>query len=94
MADLESSAEILWGQIADTAGGGGETGEEKVEDRKTTDLPAETRGRKKDPKCLGFHSVKPRKVGGRSTNPEWRAVLHQAADESFVCGDELRKDFA
>ncbi len=34
--------------------------------------------------------MKPRKVGGRSTSPEWRAVLHQAADESFVCGQELR----
>ena len=27
---------------------------------------------------------------GRSTSPEGRAVLHQAADESFVCGQELR----
>ena len=43
-----------------------------------------------DPKCLGFHSVKPRKVGGRSTSPEGRAVLNQAADERFVCGEELR----
>ena len=43
-----------------------------------------------DPKCLGFHSVKPRKVGGRSTSPEGRAVLHQAVEESFVCGQELR----
>ena len=43
-----------------------------------------------DLQCLGFHSVKPRKVGGRSTSPEGRAVLHQAADESFVCGQELR----
>ena len=34
--------------------------------------------------------MKPRKVGGRSTSPEGRAVLHQAADESFVCGQELR----
>ena len=34
--------------------------------------------------------MKLRKVGSRSTNPEWRAVLHQAADESFVCGQELR----
>ena len=43
-----------------------------------------------DPKCLGFYSVKPGKVGGRSTSPEGRAVLHQAADESFVSGQELR----
>ena len=43
-----------------------------------------------DPKCLGFHSVKPRKVGGRSTRPEGRAVLHQAANKSFVSGQELR----
>ena len=34
--------------------------------------------------------MKSRKVGGRSTSPEGRAVLHQAADESFVCGQELR----
>ena len=78
---------------------GGETGEETVEDRKTTDLFAvrecETQrlsliaGDTNDPKCLGFYSVKPRKVGGRSTSPEGRAVLHQAADESFVSGDEL-----
>ena len=34
--------------------------------------------------------MKPGKVGGRSTSPEGRAVLHQAADESFVCGQELR----
>ena len=45
-----------------------------------------------DPKCLGFHSVKPRKVRGRSTSPEGRAVLHQAVDQSFVCGQELRWD--
>ena len=38
MADLERPEEIWWGQITDTAGGG-ETGEETVEDRKTTDLP-------------------------------------------------------
>ena len=31
-----------------------------------------------------------RKVGGRSTSPEGRAVLHQAAAESFVSGQELR----
>ena len=43
-----------------------------------------------NPKYLGFHSMKPRKVRGRSTSPEGRAVLHQAADESFVCGQELR----
>ena len=40
-------------------------------------------------KSLGFHSVKPRKVGDMSTCPEGRAVLHQATDESFVCGQEL-----
>ncbi len=43
-----------------------------------------------DPKCLGFHSMKPRKVRGGSNCPEGRAVLQQAADESFVCGQELR----
>ena len=43
-----------------------------------------------DPKCLGFHSVKPRKVVGRSTNSEGRAFLHQVVDKSFVCGQELR----
>ena len=87
LADLERPAEI-WegGHITDKAGEGGETGEETVEDRKTTDLPAETRGRKKDPKCLGFHSVKPGKVRGGSTSPKGRAVLHQTVDESFVCG--------
>ena len=35
-------------------------------------------------KCLGFHIVKSRKVGGRSTSPEGRAVLHQAMDKSYV----------
>ena len=36
--------------------------------------------------------MKPRKVRGRNTSPEGRAVLHQkAADESFVCGQELRR---
>ena len=39
---------------------------------------------------LGFHDVKPKKVLGGSTSPEGRAVLHQVADESFVCGQELR----
>ena len=39
LADLERPAEIWWGQISDRAGRG-ETGEETVEDRKTTDLPA------------------------------------------------------
>ena len=38
LADIERPTEIWWGQIADRAGGC-ETGEEKVEDRKTTDLP-------------------------------------------------------
>ena len=39
MADLDRLAEIWWGKIADRAGRG-ETGEETVEDRKTSDLPA------------------------------------------------------
>ena len=43
-----------------------------------------------NPNFLGFHSVKPRKVRDGSTSPEGRAVLHQAADKSFVCGQELR----
>ena len=34
--------------------------------------------------------MKPRKVRGRSTNPEGRGVLRQASDESFVCDQELR----
>ena len=34
--------------------------------------------------------MKPRKLGGRSTSTEERVVLHQAVDESFVCGQELR----
>ena len=34
--------------------------------------------------------MKPREVGGRSTSPEERAVLHQAVDGSFVSGQELR----
>ena len=85
----------------------GEAGEEMVEDRKTTDLSVLREserpkdgliaGDTNDPKCLGFHSVKPRKVRGGSTSPEGKAVLHQAADESFVCDQELRwprKDFA
>ena len=29
-------------------------------------------------------------VRGRSISPEERAVLHQTADKSFVCGQELR----
>ena len=40
--------------------------------------------------ALVFHSVKARKVRGGRTSPGGRAVLHQAADESFVCGQELR----
>ena len=44
-----------------------------------------------DPKCLGLYSMKPRKVGGRSTSPEGRAVLHQATDKSFVSGQELKR---
>ena len=42
-----------------------------------------------DPKCLVFHSAKPRKVRGGSTSREGKAVLHQAVDESFVHGQEL-----
>ena len=38
LADLEHPAEIWWGEITDRAGGG-KTGEEMVEDRKTTKLP-------------------------------------------------------
>ena len=38
-----------------------------------------------------FPQHEARKVRGRSTSPERRAVLHQAADESFVCGQELRR---
>ena len=34
--------------------------------------------------------MKPRKVRGRSTSPEGRAVLHQAVDKIFVCGQEFR----
>ncbi len=34
--------------------------------------------------------MKPRKVRRGSTSPEGRAVLHKDADESFVCGLELR----
>ena len=34
--------------------------------------------------------MKPRKVRGGSISPEGRALLHQAVDESFVCGQELR----
>ena len=85
------------GDISQTErGGGGETGEETVADRKTTGLPAVreserhkdslTVGDTNDPKYLGFHSVKPRKVRGRSISQEGTAVLHQAADENFVCG--------
>ena len=35
--------------------------------------------------------MKPRKVRSRSTSPEGIAVLHQAAEESFVSGQELRR---
>ena len=37
-----------------------------------------------------FHSVKLSKMRGRGASPEGRAVLHQAVDESFVHGSELR----
>ena len=30
------------------------------------------------------------KVRGGSTSPDGTVILHQAADESFVCGQELR----
>ena len=60
---------------------------------KSSDLPEERvreserlgliTGDTNDPKCICFHIVKPRKVEGRSTSPEGRAVLHQAADERF-----------
>ena len=60
-------------------GGGGAAGEETVEDRKTTDLPAVREsevqrlsliaGDANDPKCLGFHSVKPRNVGRQEHQP-------------------------
>ena len=41
LVDLELPGEIWWGQIAERAGvGWGEAGEEMVEDRKTTDVPA------------------------------------------------------
>ena len=38
LADLERPAEMWWGRIRESRGG--EAGEETVEDRKTTDLPA------------------------------------------------------
>ena len=47
-------------------------------------------GNTNNPKFLGFHSIKLIKVRGRSTSPGGRAILHEAADESFVCGQELR----
>ena len=63
---------------------------------RTTDQPAVIKweaqrlsfiaGDADDPKCPGFNSVKPRKVGGRSTSPEGRAVLHQTADEGLGGG--------
>ena len=37
-----------------------------------------------------FRQRKAEKGGKQSTNPEGRAVLHQAADESFICGQRLR----
>ena len=71
LADLDRPAEIWWGTNRRQSGGS-ETGEEKVEDGKTTDLPTvrerETQslsfiaGDTNDSKCLGFHSVKLRKV--------------------------------
>ena len=35
--------------------------------------------------------MKPRKVRGRSTSTEGRAVLHQATDKSFVSGQEFKR---
>ena len=71
-----------------------------VEDRKTTNLPAVREwgtqrlslivGDINDPKCLIFHSVKPRKLRGGSMSPEGRAALNQAAAKSIVWGQELR----
>ena len=93
-ADLERPAEI-WG-----GGDISQTEQGEVEDRKTTDLLAVREceaqrlslimGDTNDPKCLGFQSVKPRKVIGRSTSPEGRAVLHQAMYERSICGQEFR----
>ena len=81
LTDLERPAEILWGHIADR----GRDRRGDVVDNKTIDLPAVreceaerfslTTGDTNDPKCLGFHSVKPRKVRGRRNSPERRAVL-------------------
>ena len=34
--------------------------------------------------------MKPRKVRGGSTSPEGRAILQQAVDKRFICGQELR----
>ena len=39
LADLERPVEMWWGQIGEREQGG-KAGEETVEDRKTTDLPA------------------------------------------------------
>ena len=50
---------------------------EKVRDPNTQTHCGDTN----DPKCLGFHSVKPRKVRGRSTSPEGRTVLHQPREQ-------------
>ena len=53
----------------------------------TTQLHA---GDTSDPKWLGFHSMRLRKVRGGITSPEGRAVLHQAADKIFVYDQEIR----
>ena len=39
-ADIECPVELKGRQSTDRVGGGGKAGEETVEDRKTTDLPA------------------------------------------------------
>ena len=58
LADLEHPVEIWWGHIADRAEGWEQTGEETVEDRKTTDLPAV---REQEAQRLGFMLWEPRR---------------------------------
>ena len=97
MADLEHPAEMWWEQITDRAGGRDRRGDgRRQKDHQPacgeSERPKDslTVGDTNNPKCPGLHSVKPRKVRDRCTSPEGRAVLHQAVDESFVCGQELR----
>ena len=101
LADLKCPADISQTEQ------GRKAGEERVEERKTTNLPA-VREREvqrlnlttrdtNDPKCFGFHSVKLRKVRGRSTSPERRAALrHAEAKALYVVRSPggPRKDFA